>query len=261
MILDTLASASKERAGELIKKYGLNALRREAEALPQVNRGFAQALKKQGLSFICEVKKASPSKGLIAKNFNPLRQAKAYEAAGAAAISCLTEPDYFLGSNVYLTEIAQNVNLPVLRKDFTVDAAQIYEAKLIGADAVLLITALLDEERLKEYLTIAQNVGLDVLTEVHDEAELETALNAGAEIIGVNNRNLRDFTVDLTTSLRLKKLVPPGITFVAESGIKTRADTAQLEAAGADAVLIGETLMKSSNVQAALKELAGGQNG
>lgn len=261
MILDTLAAASKERAGELIKKYGLNALRREAEALPQVNRGFAQALKKQGLSFICEVKKASPSKGLIAKDFNPLRQAKAYEAAGAAAISCLTEPDYFLGSNVYLTEIAQNVNLPVLRKDFTVDAAQIYEAKLIGADAVLLITALLDEERLKEYLTIAQNVGLDVLTEVHDEAELETALNAGAEIIGVNNRNLRDFTVDLTTSLRLKKLVPPGITFVAESGIKTRADTAQLEAAGADAVLIGETLMKSSNVQAALKELAGGQNG
>ena len=261
MILDTLAAASKERAGELIKKYGLNTLRREAEALPQVNRGFAQALKKQGLSFICEVKKASPSKGLIAKDFNPLRQAKAYEAAGASAISCLTEPDYFLGSNVYLTEIAQNVNLPVLRKDFTVDAAQIYEAKLIGADAVLLITALLDEERLKEYLTIAQNVGLDVLTEVHDEAELETALNAGAEIIGVNNRNLRDFTVDLTTSLRLKKLVPPGITFVAESGIKTRADTAQLEAAGADAVLIGETLMKSSNVQAALKELAGGQNG
>lgn len=261
MILDTLAAASKERAGELIKKYGLNALRREAEVLPEGNRGFGQALKKQGLSFICEVKKASPSKGLIAKDFNPLRQAKAYEAAGAAAISCLTEPDYFLGSNVYLTEIAQNVNLPVLRKDFTVDAAQIYEAKLIGADAVLLITALLDEERLKEYLTIAQNVGLDVLTEVHDEAELETALNAGAEIIGVNNRNLRDFTVDLTTSLRLKKLVPPGITFVAESGIKTRADTAQLEAAGADAVLIGETLMKSSNVQAALKELAGGQNG
>ena len=262
MILDTLAAASKERAGKLIKKYGLNALRREAEALPQVvNRGFAQALKKQGLSFICEVKKASPSKGLIAKDFNPVLQARAYEKAGAVAVSCLTEPQYFLGSNEYLKEIAQNVNLPVLRKDFTVDAAQIYEAKLIGADAVLLITALLDEERLKEYLTIAQNVGLDVLTEVHDEAELETALNAGAEIIGVNNRNLRDFTVDLTTSLRLKKLVPPGITFVAESGIKTRADTAQLEAAGADAVLIGETLMKSSNVQAALKELAGGQNG
>lgn len=261
MILDNLAAASKERAGELIKKYGLNALRREAEALPQVNRGFGQALKKQGLSFICEVKKASPSKGLIAKNFNPVLQARAYEKADAAAVSCLTEPQYFLGSNEYLKTISQSISLPVLRKDFTVHEAQIYEAKLIGADAVLLITALLDEERLKEYLTIAQNVGLDVLTEVHDEAELETALNAGAEIIGVNNRNLRDFTVDLTTSLRLKKLVPPGITFVAESGIKTRADTAQLEAAGADAVLIGETLMKSSNVQAALKELAGGQNG
>ena len=261
MILDTLAAASKERAAELINKYGLNALRREAEAMPKTNRGFAGALQQNGMSFICEVKKASPSKGLIAKDFNPVQQAKEYEAAGAAAISCLTEPNYFLGSNEYLMQIAKNVGLPVLRKDFTVSPAQIYEAKIIGADAVLLITALLDAGELKEYLAIAKSLGLDALTEVHDEAELVAALNAGAEIIGVNNRNLRDFTVDLTTSIRLKKLVPPGITFVAESGIKTRSDVAELESAGADAVLIGETLMRSGNVRATLAQLAGERHG
>ena len=261
MILDTLAAASKERAAELINKYGLNALRREAEALPKTNRGFAGALQQKGISFICEVKKASPSKGLIAKSFNPVQQAKEYEAAGAAAISCLTEANYFLGSNEYLTQITKNVSLPVLRKDFTVSPAQIYEAKIIGADAVLLITALLDAGELKEYLAITKSLGLDALTEVHDEAELAAALNAGAEIIGVNNRNLRDFTVDLTTSIRLKKLVPPGITFVAESGIKTRSDVAELEVAGADAVLIGETLMRSGNVRATLAQLAGERHG
>ena len=255
MILDTLAAASKERAGELIKKYGLNALRREAEALPQVNRGFGQALKKQGLSFICEVKKASPSKGLIAKDFNPVLQARAYEKAGA--VSCLTEPQYFLGSNEYLKAISQNISLPVLRKDFNVHEAQIYEAKLIGADAILLITALLEESVLRKYLAAAKSIGLDVLTEVHDEAELETALKAGAEIIGVNNRNLKNFTVDFNNSLRLKKLVPPGITFVAESGIKTRDDIVKLQNAGADAVLIGETLMRSGDAAGALKQLAG----
>lgn len=260
MILDTLATGSRRRAAELIKKYGLDCLRREAEALPKANRGFAQALQKEGLSFICEVKKASPSKGLIAGNFDPVKQAQTYEAAGAAAISCLTEPDYFLGSNLYLTEIAKSVKLPVLRKDFTVDAAQIYEAKLIGADAVLLITALLEPGELQEYLAAARSVGLDVLTEVHDERELQTALAAGAQIIGVNNRNLRDFTVDLTTSLRLKKMLPPGITFVAESGIKNRQDIKMMEAAGADAVLIGETLMRSGDVKATLNELAGVQN-
>lgn len=258
MILDTLAAASKERASELIKKYGLNALRREAEALPQVNRGFAQSLKKQGLSFICEVKKASPSKGLIAKDFNPVLQARAYEKAGAAVVSCLTESQYFLGSNEYLKAISQSISLPVLRKDFTVHEAQIYEAKLIGADAILLITALLEESVLQEYLAAAKSIGLDVLTEVHDEeAELETALKAGAEIIGVNNRNLKDFTVDFNNSLRLKKLVPPGITFVAESGIKTRDDIVKLQNAGADAVLIGETLMRSGDAAGALKQLAG----
>ena len=261
MILDTLAAASKERAAELINKYGLNALRREAEALPKANKGFAGALQQKGISFICEVKKASPSKGLIAKDFNPVQQAKEYEAAGAAAISCLTEPDYFLGSNEYLTQIAKNVSLPVLRKDFTVSPAQIYEAKIIGADAVLLITALLDAGELKEYFAIAKSLGLDALTEVHDEAELAAALNAGAEIIGVNNRNLCDFTVDLSTSIRLKKLVPPGIAFVAESGIKTRSDVAELESAGADAVLIGETLMRSGNVRATLAQLAGEWHG
>lgn len=257
MILDTLAAASKKRADELIKKYGLSVLRREAEAMPKANRSFGLALQKEGLSFICEVKKASPSKGLIAKTFNPKEQAMLYQNAGAAAISCLTEPQYFLGSNSYLTEISRAVSLPVLRKDFTVHEAQIYEAKLIGADAVLLITSLLKEAVLREFIAVADSVGLDVLTEVHDENELEAALNAGAEIIGVNNRNLRDFTVDLNNSLRLRKLVPPDITFVAESGIKTRADVAVLQKAGTDAVLIGETLMRSGDVKATLKQLAG----
>lgn len=257
MILDTLAAASKERADELIKKYGLSVLRREAEAMTKANRSFGLALQKEGLSFICEVKKASPSKGLIAKTFNPKEQAMLYQNAGASAISCLTEPQYFLGSNSYLTEINRAVSLPVLRKDFTVHEAQIYEAKIIGADAVLLITSLLKEAVLREFIAVADSVGLDVLTEVHDENELEAALNAGAEIIGVNNRNLRDFTVDLNNSLRLRKLVPPDITFVAESGIKTRADVAVLQKAGTDAVLIGETLMRSGDVKATLKQLAG----
>ncbi len=261
MILDTLAAGSHRRAVQLIKKYGLNTLRSDAEALPKSSRNFAGALKKQGMAFICEVKKASPSKGLIAADFNPVQQAKLYEQAGAAAISCLTEPDYFLGSNAYLTQIAQNVKLPILRKDFTVNPAQIYEAKLIGADAVLLIAALLDEGELKEYLAIAQSIGLAALTEVHTEKELMAALNCNVEIIGVNNRNLYDFTVDLTTCLRLKKLTPPGKTFVAESGIKTRQDIAMLANAGADAVLIGETLMRSADVKETLKTLAGGANG
>lgn len=257
MILDILAEASAGRADALIKKYGLNSLRREAEALPAVNRGFAGALQKHGISFICEVKRASPSKGMIAEHFNPVHQAQLYEEAGAAAISCLTEPQYFLGSNAYLTEIAGKISLPVLRKDFTVNEAQLYEAKLIGADAILLITSLLEKGVLREYLNIAQSLGLDALTEVHDENELEIALEAGADLIGVNNRNLRDFTVDLNNSLRLKKLLPPGITFVAESGIKTRKDIEMLEKAGADAVLIGETLMRSGGVKETLKQLAG----
>lgn len=257
MILDTLAAASRQRAEELLRQRSLASLRSDAEALPQTNRGFAKALQKPGVSFICEVKKASPSKGLIAPDFNPTAQARLYEEAGAAAISCLTEPQYFLGSNAYLTQITQAVSLPVLRKDFTVSPAQIYEAKLIGADAVLLICALLDAGELREYLAIAQSVGLDVLTEAHDEKELEQALAAGAEIIGVNNRDLRDFTVDLNNSLRLKKLAPPDKIFVSESGIKTAQDVAALKAQGVDAVLIGETLMKSGDVKAKLRELAG----
>ena len=180
-------------------------------------------------------------------------QARVYEKAGAAAVSCLTEQQYFLGSNEYLKAISQSISLPVLRKDFTVHEAQIYEAKLIGADAILLITALLEDSVLQEYLAAAKGIGLDILTEVHDEAELETALKAGAEIIGVNNRNLKDFTVDFNNSLRLKKLVP----FVAESGIKKRDDIVKLQNAGADAVLIGETLMRSGDATGALKQLAG----
>ncbi len=257
MILDTLAAASQERAEKLLKLKSLPSLRSEAEALPKINRGFAEALKQEKIAFICEVKKASPSKGVIAAQFNPVQQAKLYEAAGAAAVSCLTEPQYFLGSNGYLQEITKAVSLPVLRKDFTVHPAQLYEAKLIGADAVLLICALMDESRLREYLQIAESVGMDALVEAHDEKEVEMALKADARIIGVNNRDLRDFTVDLNNSLRLRRLVPKDKIFVSESGIKTAADVAKLRMQGIDAVLIGETLMKSGDVKAVLKELAG----
>jgi len=210
---------------------------------------FEKALKTKDISFICEVKKASPSKGIIAENFDYIEIAKNYEAAGAAAISVLTEPYYFKGHDKYLREIAQAVSIPLLRKDFTVDEYMIYEAKVLGASAVLLICAILDDETLKRYIEIAHSIGLSALVETHDEREVETALKAGARIIGVNNRNLKTFEVDITLSERLKKLVPNDIIFVAESGIKTREDVAKMREIGADAVLVGETLMRGASLQ------------
>jgi indole-3-glycerol phosphate synthase len=183
--------------------------------------------------------------------------AKAYEEAGAAAISCLTEPEYFLGRDRYLQEIARTVKLPVLRKDFTVSAYQIYQARLLGAAAVLLIVTLLSEARLREYLQLAASLHLAALVEAHTEMEVATALRAGAEIIGVNNRNLQDFTVDMQNSICLRPLVPAGKLFVAESGIRTAADVAQLRQAGVNAVLLGETLMRSQDIAGKLRELAG----
>ncbi len=219
---------------------------------------FKQAVSGEGIHFICEVKKASPSKGLIAEDFPYLDIAKEYEQAGAAAISVLTEPEYFLGRDEYLQEIARRVSIPVLRKDFTVDVYQIYEAKLLGASAVLLICALLDDTELKEFLEIAHSIGLSALVEAHDEAEVKRALAAGAEIIGVNNRDLKSFTVDIENSVRLRKLVPENIVFVSESGIKTAKDIDVLRKNGTNAVLIGEMLMRSSDKKQVLKELAGG---
>lgn len=217
---------------------------------------FETALKNSGeIAFICECKKASPSKGVIAENFNYLEIAKEYEKAGAAAISVLTEPEYFSGDNKYLAEIAHNVKIPCLRKDFVIDDYMIYEAKVLGASAVLLIVSLLDENILKDYLNVCNSINLSALVEVHDENELRTALNAGAKIIGVNNRNLKDFTVDICNSEKLRKFAPDNIIFVAESGIKTPEDIKRLHDAGINAVLIGETLMRAHDKNAALAEL------
>ena len=218
---------------------------------------FEAALKKEDIAFICEVKKASPSKGLIAPDFPYVHIARDYEAAGADAISVLTEPEYFLGSDDYLSAVKRAVSIPVIRKDFTIDPYQIYEARIIGADAVLLICALLDTKALTEYIRIADTLGLTALVEAHDAAEVASALEAGARVIGVNNRNLKTFEVDIENSARLRQLVPEHITFVSESGIKTPGDIDALRKNGTDAVLIGETLMRSSRKAEELARLRG----
>lgn len=222
---------------------------------------FEKSLKKEGMSFICEVKKASPSKGLIAEDFPYVEIAKAYEAAGADCISVLTEPKYFLGCDRYLQEIREAVNLPILRKDFTVDVYQIYQAKVIGANAVLLICSLLEEAFIRESIEICDELGLSALVETHDEEEMQMAIRAGARIIGVNNRNLKDFSVDISNSTKLRSLAPEGTIFVAESGIRTREDVKAFEDENVDAVLIGETLMRAKDKNAALQELKGGASG
>ncbi|MCC8130489.1 MAG: indole-3-glycerol phosphate synthase TrpC [Oscillospiraceae bacterium] len=218
---------------------------------------FEEKLREPGISFICEVKRASPSKGLIAPDFPYLEIARDYEKAGADAISVLTEPEFFMGSSLYLSEIRKEVEIPILRKDFTVDEYMIYEALTIGADAVLLICALLDTDTLRSYISIADKLGLSCIVEAHDETEVKSALSAGARIVGVNNRNLKDFTVDITNSARLRKLVPSDIIFISESGIKTRDDVKKLEDENVNAVLIGETFMRSPDKAAMLRELRG----
>ena len=209
------------------------------------------------ISFICEVKKASPSKGIIADNFPYLTIAKEYEKAGAAAVSCLTEPYWFLGSDSYLREIAANVKIPVLRKDFTISEYMIYEAKVLGASAVLLICSILSESQLKEYLELAHSLGLSALVEAHSGKEIDMAVNSGAQIIGVNNRDLKTFSVDVKNSASLRSLVPEDRIFVSESGIQTAADVENLRKIGADAALIGETLMRAEDKRAKLEELKG----
>ena len=258
MILDTIAASAKERVA--VAKEALPLAEQIARARESdCNTGFPfeQALAKKRMSFICEVKKASPSKGLIAPEFPYVQIAKEYEAAGADAISVLTESAYFQGKNEYLTKIRQTVQIPLLRKDFTVDEYMIYEAKNIGADAVLLICAILSPMQLSEYAGIARELGLSALVEAHDEREVKMALAADARIVGVNNRNLKDFTVDINNSVRLREMVPENILFVSESGMKTRQDIERLEQNGTNAVLIGETLMRSADKKAALQELRG----
>lgn len=254
-ILDELAAYAKERVQRAQAVKSLENLRRQALALPKGEHSFYKALGKPELSFICECKKASPSKGIIAQSFPYLEIAKRYQQAGADCISVLTEPKWFLGRDAYLQEIAQNVQLPCLRKDFIVDEYMLYEAKLLGAAAVLLICTLLNEEQLRKYLAICEQLGLDALVEAHDEQEVQLALRAGARIIGVNNRNLKDFTVDMENSMRLRALVPPEVLFVAESGVRNAEDVRSLKSIGVDAVLIGEALMHAPDIAGLLREL------
>ena len=258
-ILDELADYARVRTAEAKKKRSLEEVKKAALALPKGDYRFETALKKPGISFICECKKASPSKGLIAPEFPYLEIAKAYEAAGADCISVLTEPKWFLGSERYLQEIAEAVEIPCLRKDFTVDEYMIYEAKLLGASAVLLICSILNEEELKRYMAVCEELGLSALVEAHDAEEVEMAIRAGARIIGVNNRNLKDFTVNTDNSKKLREMIPPEVIFVSESGVKGSEDVAALCAIGADAVLVGETLMRAEDKTKMLAKLRGGQ--
>ncbi|MGN0405445.1 MAG: indole-3-glycerol phosphate synthase TrpC [Bariatricus sp.] len=259
MILDKIAAdtrlridaAKKERSLEEVKNLALSC--EKDTGFP-----FEKVLKEPGIHYICEVKKASPSKGVIAEDFPYLEIAEEYEKADASAISCLTEPKYFMGKNTYLKEITDKVNIPVLRKDFTIDEYMIYEAKILGASAVLLICAILDTETVRKYIHICDELGLSALVEVHDEEEMQSAIEAGARIIGVNNRNLKDFTVDIGNSVCLRKSAPPDVLFVAESGIKDAENINELKNAGVNGVLIGETLMRSPDKKAMLAKLNGG---
>lgn len=256
-ILEELAEYARERTAKAKSEIPLDVIKRQALSLPKGEFAFVNALRKPGISFICECKRASPSKGLIAPDFPYLQIAKEYEAAGADCISVLTEPKWFLGSDEYLKEIASAVSIPCLRKDFTVDEYMLYEAKVFGASAVLLICSILSGEQIKSYLGICDELGLSALVEAHDEKEVQSALDAGARIIGVNNRNLKDFSVDIDNNRRLRKLIPRDVLFVSESGVSCAEDVAKLREIGADAVLIGEVLMRSLDKKVKLDELRG----
>ena len=258
-ILEQLAAHAKERVALAEQACPLELIRQKASRMEKGDGSFEKALRRPGLSFICECKKASPSRGVIAENFPYLQIAREYQEAGADAVSVLTESKWFLGSDRYLREIAETVSLPCLRKDFTVDEYMIYEAKLLGASAVLLICSILSSRQLREYLQVCETLGLSALVETHDEGEVDMALEAGARIIGVNNRNLRDFSVDTENSRRLREQIPAEVLFVSESGVKTAADAAALREIGADAVLVGEAMMRAKDKRAMLAELRGAE--
>jgi len=256
-ILERLANSARSRVKQAKGSLSMEGIKDKAYSAKKGEFEFENALKKTGLSFICECKKASPSKGIIVQEFPYLTIAKEYEKAGADAVSVLTEPTEFLGNDKYLEEIAQSVNLPCLRKDFIIDEYMIYEAKILGAKAFLLIVSLLSEDELKSYIKIGESLGMSALVETRDEIEIKRAVDAGARIIGVNNRNLKDFSVDVTHSAKLIELIPQNTLFVAESGIKTASDVKKMRDIGADAVLIGEALMLANDKRAKLKELKG----
>lgn len=264
MILDEIAEKTRERILEKKQLVSEEVLKEKAYRLASEEKEksggtfsfpFEKALSCKGISFICEVKKASPSRGIIAEDFPYKEIAIEYEQAGASALSVLTEPYYFKGSDDYLEEIRDAVKIPILRKDFTVDIYMLYEAKCIGASAILLICAILSDEQLKTYMETAKELGLSALVEAHTEEEVRRALACGAGIVGVNNRDLKTFQVDIHTSERLRKLVPEEVLYVSESGIRSGEDVRRLKENGTDAVLIGETLMRSDNKKKMLDEL------
>ncbi|WP_298714703.1 bifunctional indole-3-glycerol-phosphate synthase TrpC/phosphoribosylanthranilate isomerase TrpF [uncultured Veillonella sp.] len=248
MILDKIIEATKIRVAQEKQIESPDSVKAAALALPSdTGFPFEAALRQQDFNFICEVKKASPSKGIIAEHFPYLEIAKEYEVAGAAAISVLTEPDFFKGDKTYLQEIASTVKIPVLRKDFIIDEYQIYQAKVWGASAILLICACLDVPTLTKFRELADSLGLSSLVEAHDEAEVQMAIDCGARIIGVNNRNLKDFTVDVQNSVRLRNLVEDDVIFVSESGLETPEDIQVLRDNNIGVALMGETFMRSPN--------------
>lgn len=255
MILDELAAHTEKRVELAKEKIPFEELQELAQNLPKRDFCFEERLKGAELSLICEIKKASPSKGIIAEKFPYCEIAKDYELGGADCISCLTEPKWFLGSDEIFCAIRSENSLPMLRKDFTVDTYQLYEAKCMGADAVLLICALLDTATIAKYLAICDELGLSALVETHSETEIQSAVSAGARLIGVNNRNLKDFSVDLQNAARLREKIPPSALFVAESGVNSARDLARYKSIGAHGVLIGEALMRAEDRRAFLSEL------
>ena len=247
LMLDKIVVKTKERLIEAKNNKSLNELKDEVSRLDiNYEFPFKEALKDPEIAIIAEVKRASPSKGLIAEDFDYVEIAREYEQAGASAISVLTEPYFFQGSNDFLKEISENVSIPILRKDFTIDEYMIYEAKLLGASAILLIVSILDDVQLKEYLDLAHSLGLSAIVETHDAEEIKTAIDAGAGIIGVKN------------SINLRRLVSDDIVFISESGIKTKEDVTRLKENDVDAVLIGETLMRSDDKKSMILELKNG---
>lgn len=255
MILDDIVKSTKLRYQEIMKKVSLEEIKNLALKIPKGDYPFYKAINDTSFTIISEIKKASPSKNVISVDFDYINIAKAYENGGATAISCLTEPTYFKGSDEYLRNIKKSVNIPVLRKDFIISEYQIYEAKVIGADAILLIVAILTDEELNTYLQLADCLGLAALVETHDDEEIRRALKTEAKLIGINNRNLKDFTVDINNTIRLRSLVPENIKIISESGIQTIDDIKALREAKVNGVLIGEALMKSNNPQEMVKEI------
>lgn len=255
MILDDIVEERKQQLQREKDDIPFEEMKEMAENSVRKNFGFKEALKKEGLSVIAEVKKASPSKGIIAEKFYPVETAQSYEKAGAAAISCLTEEFYFKGSSKYFADIRAKVQIPMLRKDFVIDEYQIYEAKVLGADAVLLIAAILDEKQLQQFYDLAKSLDMDCLTEVHNQEELKKVISCKCDIIGINNRNLKTFEVDLNTTSKLVNMIPYEAVLISESGMQTKEDLLNVRKQGADGVLIGETLMRSENIEKTMEEL------